>query len=179
MGRTFTKRKYRHWTDPELDCLRRQEIPEGRTYAQCCTKAHALGIPGPASPTGRHKWTKDDIDTLKNEKVPEGRTVSACITRGYSLGLRVIDLGHGCIKVESLRNEPPSRASMMARAELLSKMRDEGLTYTQIADLVGVSKQYVCDMVHKFRGSSRYTKAKEKADERIGKLVQKFNEERR
>jgi predicted transcriptional regulator len=55
-------------------------------------------------------------------------------------------------------------------------MRDEGLTYTQIADLVGVSKQYVCDMVHKFRSTSKYAKSKEKSNDRVGKLVQEFNE---
>jgi predicted transcriptional regulator len=65
---------------------------------------------------------------------------------------------------------------MLAKAEILSKMRDEGLTYTQIADLVGVSKQYVCDMVHKFRSTSKYAKSKEKSNDRVGKLVQEFNE---
>jgi hypothetical protein len=176
MGRNFKKREYRHWSDPEIDALRHGKLPEGRTYPQCCMKALALGLPRPPSPTGRHKWLPEEIAELKNSKVPAGRTVSACITRGYALGLRVIDLGNGEIKVESVRSEPPSRCSMLAKAEILSKMRDEGLTYTQVADLVGVSKQYVCDMVNKFRRTTKYAKSKEKSNDRVDKLVQQFNE---
>lgn len=175
MGRNFKKREYRHWTDPEINDLRHGKLPEGRSYPQCCMKALALGLPRPPSPSGRHKWLPEEIVELKRSKVPTGRTVAACIARGYVLGLRVIDLGNGEIKVESLHNEPPSRCSMLAKAEILSRMRDEGLTYTQIADLVGVSKQYVCDMVHKFRSTAKYSKSKEKSNCRVEKLVQEFN----
>ena len=176
MGRNFKKREYRHWTDPEINTLRHGKLPEGRSYQQCCMKALSLGLPKPTSPTGRHKWLPEEIVELKKSKVPAGRTVTACITRGYALGLRVIDLGNGEIKVESLHKEPPSHCSMLAKAEILSKMRDEGLTYTQIADLVGVSKQYVCNMVHEFRSTAKYTKTKEKSNDRVGKLVKEFNE---
>ena len=175
MGRHFKKREYKHWTEPELNDLRHGKLPEGRSYPQCCMKALALGLPRPPSPSGRHKWLPEEIAELKKGKVPAGRTVTACITRGYALGLRVIDLGNGEIKVESLNKEPPSHCSMLAKAEILSKMRDEGLTYTQIADLVNVSKQYVCDMVHTFRSTSKYTKTKEKSNDRVERLVQEFN----
>jgi hypothetical protein len=31
-------------------------------------------------------------------------------------------------------------------------------------------------MVHKFRSTSKYAKSKEKSNDRVGKLVQEFNE---
>jgi len=178
MARIFKKREYRHWSDPEIDKLRHGKLPAGRTYAQCCTKALSLGLPKPESPTGRHKWKPEEIVTMKGGDVPEGRTVTACVTRGYYLGLRVTPLENGKLHVESMQDDTPAHRRMLARAEILSRMRDEGLSYAQIARKVGVSRQYVADMVNKYRETARYIKAKEKSDARLEQLAKEFNEAR-
>jgi hypothetical protein len=179
MGRHFKKREYRYWTEPEIEKLRNGQIPEGRTYVQCCAKADLLGFPRPDSPTGRHKWTKEDLETMKSGKVPPGRTATACITKGYGLGYRVADLGNGNLQVESMRDETPSEVATMTKAALLSKMRDEGLTYPQIAELAGISKQYACDLVNRYRRSARYAAKKAKSGNRVEDLIRKFNEARK
>lgn len=179
MIKSFKKREYRRWTDPELECLKNRKIPAGRTYAQCCTKALALGIPYPESPTGRHKWSGPEIDTLRSGKVPAGRTASACITKGYCLGLRVIDLGGGKLQVEPLHGEKSARCDLMEQAAILSKMRSEGLTYAQIAEKVGLSKQHVCELVHKFRSTARYIKTSRRSYKRIELLAKQFAENRK
>ena len=174
MPRQFKKREYRPWTEAEIKELRKNKIPEGRTYSQCCAKTRALGLPMPPSPTGRRKWTKEEIEKLKRSEVPEGRSISACIARGYSKGLRVIDLGDGKIQVESIRKETRCHAAMMERAGILTKMRDDGMRYTEIAALTGVSKQYVYSMVQKYRASSKYKAKKASKESKALKMAEKF-----
>lgn len=161
MGKQFIKRGYRYWTEPELVALRNRQVPEGRTYSQCCSKAESLGIPKPISPDmtlRRTRWSPEEIADLRNSKVPPGRTVSACVARGYGLGLRVVDLGDGTIRVESVREVAPSTRKMLDRAECLARMHAEGMTYPQIAEKLGVSKQYVHEMVQKHRTAHKCNK---------------------
>ena len=165
MGKQFIKRGYRYWTEPEIEMLRNGQIPAGRTYSQCCSKADAMGIPKPAFPeltSGRTRWTPEEIDALKNGKVPPGRTVSACVARGYGLGLRVVDLGDGTIRVESVKEVAPSTRKMLDRAECLARMHAEGLTYLQIAENLGVSRQYVHEMVQKYWQNTSPTNSSKK-----------------
>lgn len=179
MRKVYKKREYRRWTDTEVEELREGKVPAGRSYSHCCMKAWQLGIPSPESPTGRRSWTQEDIDTLvKEHRVPPGRTVTACITRGYGLGLRVFDLGDGNLSVEPMSMEPPSRRELVDKAELLSRMRDAGLTFVDMSERLGVSKQYLCEMVHRYRKTEKYEKSRKRAEDKVDKLVQQFNEMR-
>lgn len=174
MARQFKKREYRTWTEAEIRELRKGKIPAGRTYSQCCAKNRALGLPMPPSPTGRRKWTKDEIEELKKGRIPKGRSLSACVARGYAKGLRVVDEGNGKIHVESVRKETRAHSAMMDRAGILTKMRDDGMRYTEIAALTGVSKQYVYSMVQKYRASSRYRAKRANKESKAIKMAEQF-----
>ena len=74
--------------------------------------------------------------------------------------------------------EPPSRRELVDKAELLSRMRDAGLTFVDMSERLGVSKQYLCEMVHRYRKTEKYEKSRKRAEDKVDKLVQQFNEMR-
>ena len=85
MTKQYVKRNYVHWSEKDKDCLRRGEIPPGRTLAQCHAAAFRMGIV--FSQNRSTRWTEEDIEQLKQGKIPEGRT--ACAAKGYCLTHRI------------------------------------------------------------------------------------------
>ncbi len=170
---TFTKRKYRRWTDKELELLGRGKIPAKRTYGQCYLKAQSLGIEPPDPPTGRKKWTKKEMDTLRSGKLPEGRSFAACFHRGYTMGIRVMRDDSGKIRCVPLEKGTSKHEKVMARDALLFQMHAEGLTYDEIAARVGVSKQCIYARVKKYRAE---TNEEKRVDEKkVEKLMKAYN----
>lgn len=171
--KTFTKRTYRHWTDKEIELLRRGKIPAKRTYGQCYLKAQQMGIEPPDSPTGRKKWSKKELDDLRKGKLPEGRSFSACQNRGYRIGIRLVREASGKVKCIPLEQYTFRHDKAMARAAILSQMRDEGLTYEEIAARVGVTKQCVYAMVRKYRVDMN--REKQVDEKKVKKLMTAYN----
>jgi hypothetical protein len=171
--KTFTKRTYRHWTDKELDDLRKGKIPAKRTYGQCYLKAKQLGIEPPDPPTGRKKWSKKELDDLRKGKLPEGRSFSACQNRGYRIGIRLERETSGKVKCIPLEQYTFRHDQAMARAAILSQMHDEGLTYDEIAARVGVTKQCVYALVRKYR--VEMNRHKQIDEKKVGMLMKAYN----
>lgn len=76
----MAKREYKKWTEAEDSLVRQGKLPEGRTYAQCASHAHAQGIDWAAvrMEANFHYWTAHELDQLREGKIPQGRTVEAC-----------------------------------------------------------------------------------------------------
>ena len=81
MQKQYVKRKYKHWSDEDLDCVRQGIVPPGRTLTQCQSVAFRMGISFRHSRSNR--WTEEDIKLLRQGKIPEGRT--ACAAKGYCM----------------------------------------------------------------------------------------------
>lgn len=76
MSRNVPKKR---WTEPEIACVRRGDVPEGRTYLQAASYAHKHNIPWKELRRDRGEWwwRPDEDELLHKGGIPEGRTWEA------------------------------------------------------------------------------------------------------
>lgn len=174
MAKEYVKRVRNTWTDPEEATLRSGKIPETRTYSQAYLKAKLLGIPPPPSPTGRHKWTPDEDTELREKGTVKGRSTEACKAHAYSLGLRITERPDGSLMVTDVKTVTPKRMALLKRAGILFALSNEGLNYTEISKLVGLSRQSICSLIKKYRASNLYADDAFRAKSRIQLLLVEY-----
>lgn len=165
------------WTDDEIRMLRRNEVPDGRTLSQCRGKAYQLGVKF-VSPNS-NRWTEEQIASARDGQVPEGKTESAMraycaqhkipLRKGGGLNEReftedeakmvldnVVPPGRTVCECRAYsirtfgRGFRPTRRAAMERAVGLYNMHNaDGLSYTDIARRIGISRQRVQQLCRK------------------------------
>lgn len=118
------------WTNPELIMLRKHIVPEGRTLCACYSKAWSLGLKF-RSRTRKTGVTDEQLEALKQNRVPDGMSMKRART--------VASL----MRIPFHPVQAARRDARMARCKEVYDMKCSGMTYREIGEKLGVSRQRV------------------------------------
>ena len=118
------------WTNDELIALRKHEVPEGRTLCACYSKAWSLGLKF-RNRTKKTGVTDEQVEALKQNRVPDGMSMKRARTVASLMRIPFHP-------VQAARRE-----ARMARCKEVYDMKFSGMTYREIGEKLGVSRQRV------------------------------------